>query len=41
MSQERLADLTILNIEAAEAMSINVQELIDDFAQMKCRKKTF
>ena len=41
MSQERLADLAILNIEAAEAKSINVQEIIDDFAQMKCRKKTF
>ena len=41
MSQEKLADLAILNIEVAEAKNMNVQELIDDFSQKKCRKKTF
>ena len=43
MSQERKTcsiALVILNIEAAEAKSMNVQELIDDFARMKCKKKT-
>ena len=41
VSQKRLADLAILNIEAAEAKSMNVQELIYDFARKKCKKKTF
>jgi hypothetical protein len=39
--QERLKDLSILSIEYEAAKQMNLEKVLDDFAQAKARKKKF
>ena len=39
MAQERLKGLALLNIEAARAKVMDMDKLIDRFAEMKARRK--
>lgn len=39
MGQERLSNISILNIERSRTKELNVNKIIDDFANQKARKK--
>ncbi|KAL4096630.1 hypothetical protein QTP88_020336 [Uroleucon formosanum] len=39
--QDRLSNIAILNIERLQAENINVDKIIEDFANLKARKKNF
>jgi len=41
MGQERLSNISILNIERSRTKELNVNKIIDDFANKKARKKNF
>lgn len=41
MGQERLSNISILNIERSRTKELNVSKIIDDFANQKARKKNF
>lgn len=41
MGQERLSNISILNIERSRTHELNVNKIIDDFANKKARKKNF
>ena len=38
MGQSRLSGLSFLAIEDAHAKSMNINELIDEFAEIKCHR---
>ena len=39
MGQSHLSGLSLLAIETIHAKSMNINELIDEFAEIKCRRK--
>ncbi|KAL4127162.1 hypothetical protein QTP88_011360 [Uroleucon formosanum] len=41
IGQDRLSNIAILNIERLQAENINVDKIIEDFANLKARKKNF
>jgi hypothetical protein len=41
MGQDRLQHLTLLSIEAESAEKLQTDQIIDDFASAKSRRKTF
>jgi len=41
MGQGRLRGLGLLSIEAAEAKKMDVEQLINDFSEIKARRKQF
>ena len=41
MGQERLRNLAILSIEHAKARNLNLDDVINTFAEQKARKKAF
>lgn len=41
ISQERLTNISILNIEKARTDELNIDHIIDTFANQKARKKNF
>lgn len=41
IGQERLSDLSILQIENLILASIDVDDIIAEFASLKCRRKVF
>jgi len=41
MSEERLSGLSIISIENKRAQQLNLDEVIDKFAQVKARKVNF
>ncbi|XP_025202154.1 uncharacterized protein LOC112599453 [Melanaphis sacchari] len=41
MGQERLSNISILNIDRSRTKELNVNKIIDDFANKKARKKFF
>lgn len=41
MAQERLTNISILNIERNRTQDLNIKQVIDNFANKKARKKNF
>lgn len=41
MAQERLTNISILNIERNRTQDLNINQVIDNFANKKARKKNF
>lgn len=41
MSQNRLSNIAILNIERERTNEINISQIINNFANIKSRKKNF
>jgi len=41
MGQDRLANLTLLNIESEILTDLNFQDIIDSFSTLKARRKDF
>jgi hypothetical protein len=41
IGQERLSSIALLNIERQQTNDINIQNIIDNFANKKARKKNF
>lgn len=41
MSQDRLSNIAILNIERSRTDELDIEKIIDNFANAKARKKNF
>lgn len=41
MAQERLTNISILNIELNRTQDLNINQVIDNFPNKKARKKNF